>query len=121
MIETQPGNVNWTPVNSSLDKGEGRAMAWQAIAHGADGVAYWQRRSAYGGQEQYHGSLIDQSGRTRPFYEEAKQIGQEFIDLHRGAGSQDVNRGAVLLRIADHERDNGCFGISGRDPEGGKA
>ncbi len=81
LIETQPGNVNWTPVNSTLDKGEARAMAWQAIAHGADGVAYWQWRSAYGGQEQYHGTLVDQSGQPRPFYEELQQLGAEFTAL----------------------------------------
>jgi len=81
LIETQPGHVHWTPVNSALDKGEARAMAWQAIAHGADGVSYWQWRSAYGGQEQYHGTLVDPSGQPRPFYEELRQLGAELAAL----------------------------------------
>src|SRR4030042_1918836 len=34
LMETQPGNVNWHAKNISLNKGEGRAMAWHAIAHG---------------------------------------------------------------------------------------
>jgi len=78
LIETQPGNVNWTSLNNTLNKGEARAMAWHAVAHGADAILYWQWRSALGGQEQYHGTLVDQSGRSRPFYEEAQQIGQDF-------------------------------------------
>ena len=81
LIETQPGHVHWTPVNNALDKGEARAMAWQAIAHGADGVAYWQWRSAYGGQEQYHGTLVDPSGQPRPFYEELGQLGAELAAI----------------------------------------
>jgi beta-galactosidase len=44
-------------------------------------VLYWQWRSALGGQEQYHGSLVDQSGQPRPFYVEAQTIGQEFSRL----------------------------------------
>jgi beta-galactosidase len=78
IMETQPGNVNWAPINNSLDKGKARAMAWQAIAHGADAILYWQWRSALGGQEQLHGTLVDPSGQPRPFYEEAQQLGHEL-------------------------------------------
>jgi beta-galactosidase len=78
VMETQPGTVNWSRVNNSLYKGEARTMAWQAVAHGAAGFLYWQWRSALGGQEQYHGTLVDQSGQPRPFYAEAKQIAEEF-------------------------------------------
>jgi beta-galactosidase len=77
-METQPGCVNWSGVNNMLDKGEARAMAWQGVAHGADAILYWQWRSAHGGQEQYHGTLVDQAGRPRPFYEEVAQLGKEF-------------------------------------------
>jgi beta-galactosidase len=78
LIETQPGNVNWSSINNSLNQGEARAMAWHAVAHGADAVLYWQWRSAYGGQEQLHGSLVDQSGQPRPFYAEAQSLGRDF-------------------------------------------
>ncbi len=78
LIETQPGNVNWSSINNTLNKGEARAMAWHAVAHGADAVLYWQWRSAPGGQEQYHGTLVDQSGQPRPFCEEVQQLGRDF-------------------------------------------
>ncbi|MFN2168067.1 MAG: beta-galactosidase, partial [Anaerolineae bacterium] len=78
LIETQPGTINWKPVNNALNKGEARAMAWHAVGHGADAVLYWQWRSALGGQEQMHGTLVDQSGQPRPFYEEARQLGTDF-------------------------------------------
>ena len=78
LIETQPGNVNWSPLNNALNKNEARAMAWHAVAHGADAVLYWQWRSAPGGQEQLHGTLVDQSGQPRPFYEEAKLFASDL-------------------------------------------
>lgn len=81
LIETQPGSVNWSSINNTLNKGEARAMAWHAVAHGADAVLYWQWRSALGGQEQYHGTLVDQSGQPRPFYEEVQQLADDFATV----------------------------------------
>jgi beta-galactosidase len=78
VMETQPGVVNWAPVNTMLDRGETRAMAWQAIGHGADAVLYWQWRSALNGQEQYHGALVGPDGEPLPIYEEVREEGQEF-------------------------------------------
>jgi beta-galactosidase len=78
VIETQPGFVNWAPINNSLDKGEVRAMAWHDVGHGADAVSYWQWRSALNGQEEYHGTLVGADGTPVPLYSEVQQIGQEF-------------------------------------------
>ncbi|HUJ33098.1 MAG TPA: beta-galactosidase [Candidatus Acidoferrum sp.] len=78
VMETQPGDVNWAAVNNFLNRGEARAMAWQAVAHGADAVEYWQWRSALNGQEQYHGALLGADGTPVPFYDEVKEIGDDF-------------------------------------------
>ncbi len=78
VMETQPGSVNWAPVNTTLDRGETRAMAWQAIGHGADAVLYWQWRDALNGQEQYHGALVGPDGAPLPIYDEVRGIGGEF-------------------------------------------
>jgi beta-galactosidase len=78
VMETQPGHVNWAPINNSLNAGEVRAMAWDNIGHGADAVEYWQWRSAMNGQEQYHGTLLGADGTPVPLYSEVQQIGKEF-------------------------------------------
>ncbi|MFT3890942.1 MAG: beta-galactosidase [Anaerolineales bacterium] len=97
LIETQPGNVNWSSINNVVNKGEARVMAWHAVAHGADAVLYWQWRSALGGQEQYHGTLVDQSGQPRPFYEEAKQLAEDFAKTSNVlAGTTPVSDVALL-------------------------
>lgn len=81
VMETQPGHVNWAGVNNDLHKGEGRTMAWEAVSHGADGFLYWQWRSAPNGQEQMHGTLLDQSGEFAPFAEEVRRIAKEFSQV----------------------------------------
>jgi beta-galactosidase len=97
VMETQPGNVNWSAKNNTLNKGEGRAMAWQAVARGAEGLLYWQWRSALGGQEQLHGTLVDASGQPRPFYNEVQQIAAEFERMSPLlAGSRVSARVAIL-------------------------
>jgi beta-galactosidase len=97
LIETQPGSVNWSALNNTLNQGEARTMAWHAVAHGADAVSYWQWRSAPGGQEQYHGTLVDQSGQPRPFYDEVQQLGRELAAASSLlAGSAPVSRVAIL-------------------------
>jgi beta-galactosidase len=97
VMETQPGFVNWSPVNNALDKGEVRQMAWHAIAHGADTVSYWQWRSALNGQEQYHGVLVGADGTPVPLYDEVAQIGREFATAGPAlAGTSPASEVALL-------------------------
>lgn len=79
VMETEPGSVNWAPVNNALDRGETRALAWQTVGHGADAVLYWQWRSALGGQEQYHGAIVGPDGTPLPIYTEIQQLGKDFV------------------------------------------
>ncbi len=78
VMEMQPGSVDWAGISNSLDKGETRAMVWEAVGHGADCVAFWQWRSALSGQEQYHGALVGPDGGSLPLYAEAQQTAAEF-------------------------------------------
>jgi beta-galactosidase len=97
VIETQPGAVNWADVNNFLNRGEVRAMAWQAIGHGADEVGYWQWRSALNGQEEYHGTLVGPDGTPVPLYEEIKTIGSEFAKVESSLrGTTPVSEVAFL-------------------------
>lgn len=101
LMETQPGNVNWRPVNNVLNLGETRAANWHAVAHGAQAVLYWQWRSAYGGQEQYHGSLLDQSGQPRPFYTEVQQIGRDFQAVANAFAGAEIRPQVAVLNCYD--------------------
>jgi len=103
VMETQPGAVNWHAVNSFLNRGEARAMAWQAIAHGADDVNYWQWRSALNGQEEYHGTLVGPDGTPVPFYDEVKQTAQEFSKAENAfRGTTVMSQVALLYSYDSH-------------------
>jgi beta-galactosidase len=101
LIETQPGSINWKPINSTLNRGEARTMAWHAVAHGADAILYWQWRSALGGQEQLHGTLVDQSGRPRPFYEEAQLLGKDFAAVSPILAGSEIKASVAMLNDYD--------------------
>ena len=97
VMEIQPGFVNWAPVSNMLYPGETRAMAWQAIGHGADGVLYWQWRNALNGQETMHGSIVGPDGTPLPIYPEVTQIGRELAKATPLiAGTHPVSPVAIL-------------------------
>ena len=97
VMETAAGNTNWADRNYTMPKGELRAMAFQAVAHGADGYAFWTWRPALNGVEQFHGALVDAGGRPQPVYAEAAQIGREFAKIRSSiVGTQPVADVAIL-------------------------
>jgi len=103
VIETQPGAVNWAPVNNFLNRGEARAMAWQAIGHGADDVNYWQWRSALNGQEEIHGVLVGPDGTPVPFYDEVSQTAHEFAQVENSfRDTIPVSQVALLYSYDSH-------------------
>jgi beta-galactosidase len=103
VMETQPGAVNWSPLNNFLNRGEARAMAWQAIGHGADDVNYWQWRSALNGQEEIHGVLVGPDGTPVPFYDEAAQTAREFAQVESSfRGTTPVSDVALLYSYDSH-------------------
>ncbi|MBB4839937.1 beta-galactosidase [Sphingomonas kyeonggiensis] len=79
LMETQPGRVDWAPVNRALDPGQVREMAWQAVAHGADAVLYWQWRPAANGQETYHGAVLGQDGKPNPIQPEIARTAADLV------------------------------------------
>lgn len=97
VMETQPGSVNWAPVNNALFPGETRALAWQTVGHGADAVLYWQWRSALNGQEEYHGAVVGPDGSPLPLFGELSQTGDEFAKVSAVvSGTSPVSEIALL-------------------------
>ena len=103
VMETQPGAVNWSALNNFLNRGEARAMAWQAVGHGADDVNYWQWRSALNGQEELHGVLIGPDGTPVPFYDEVSQTAHEFARVESSfRDTAPVSQVALLFSYDSH-------------------
>lgn len=82
LMEQTPSSQNWQAVNALKRPGILRLWSYQAVAHGADSVLYFQWRRGRGGCEKLHGAVIEHGGRedTRVF-REVSQIGAELTAL----------------------------------------
>lgn len=79
LMESTPSQVNWQPYSPLKRPGQMRATEYQAIAHGADTVQYFQLKQAIGGSEKFHGAVISHSQRTDTrAFQEVAQIGHEL-------------------------------------------
>ncbi|GGE52761.1 beta-galactosidase [Pullulanibacillus camelliae] len=79
LMESCPSQLNWKPQNPLKRPGITKLWSYQAIAHGADSVMYFQLRRSIGAFEKFHGALIDHAGHehTRVF-REAAELGKEL-------------------------------------------
>lgn len=82
LVEQSPNQQNWQPYNALKRPGQLRILSYQALAHGADAILYFQMRQSIAGVEKLHGALISHAGHenTRTFKECAK-IGDELKKL----------------------------------------
>lgn len=73
LMEQTPSVSNWHPYNALKRPGVMRLWSYQAIAHGADTVMFFQMKRSIGACEKYHGAVIDHAGHenTRVFREVA--------------------------------------------------
>ncbi|MEU8663066.1 beta-galactosidase [Actinoplanes philippinensis] len=82
LMEQTPSVTACRDVNPLKRPGVMRLWSWQAVAHGADAVLFFQMRAGRGASEKYHGAVIGHAGRsdTRVFREVAA-LGAEFAAL----------------------------------------
>ena len=82
LMEQTPSQQNWQPYNSLKRPGVMRLWSYQAVAHGADTVMFFQLRRSRGATEKYHGAVIEHVGHehTRVFRESAA-LGKELQQL----------------------------------------
>ncbi|MFE0556313.1 beta-galactosidase [Paenibacillus sp. NPDC058910] len=93
LMEQTPSVQNWQPYNSAKRPGVMRLWSYQAVAHGADTVMFFQLRRSIGACEKYHGAVIEHVGHefTRVFREcaelgkELQQLGDRILDARSGA------------------------------------
>lgn len=88
LMEQAPSVTNWQQFAKLKRPGEMRLMSYQAVAHGADAIQFFQIRRSIGACEKYHSAVIDHVGTadTRVFREvtklgeELEKIGGLFLD-----------------------------------------
>ncbi|GFP75692.1 beta-galactosidase [Clostridium fungisolvens] len=82
LMEQTPSQQNWQPYNGLKRPGVMRLQSYQAVAHGADTVMFFQLRRSIGACEKYHGAVIEHVGHenTRVF-RECTKLGEELNAL----------------------------------------
>ncbi|SDE17693.1 beta-galactosidase [Auraticoccus monumenti] len=99
VMEQTPTTTASRDVNPLKRPGVLRLWSWQAVAHGADAVLYFQVRQSRGACEKYHGAVLDHAGRTdtRSFREVAA-LGAELRRLGDAVlGARTPARVALLF------------------------
>jgi beta-galactosidase len=99
LMEQTPSTTAARDVNPLKRPGVLRLWSWQAVAHGADAVLYFQMRQSKGACEKYHGAVLDHAGRTdtRSFREVAA-LGAELRSLGDAVlGARTPARVALLF------------------------
>jgi beta-galactosidase len=88
LMEQAPGRVNWRVVNGMKHPGLMRYHSFQAIAHGADAVMFFQWRQSQRGSEQFHSAMVPHAGKASRTYREISSLGAELKSLSDIAGSR---------------------------------
>ena len=99
LMEQTPSVTNWLPYNALKRPGVMRLWSYQAVAHGADSVMFFQMRRSIGACEKYHGAIIDHVGNenTRVF-REAAALGAELKALgDETLGARARKEAAILF------------------------
>lgn len=99
LMEQTPSVSNWHAYCKLKRPGVMRLWSYQAVAHGADTVMFFQMRRSIGACEKYHGAVIDHVGteHTRVFREitalgeELDHIGEELL------GSRTNAKAAIIF------------------------
>lgn len=96
LMEQSPSQVNWMPQNPQKRPGRMRMLSYQNVAHGADGIMFFQWRQSRAGSEMFHSAVVTHEGseHTRIF-QQAARLGAELHQL-----SPDVVGSRVPAQVA---------------------
>jgi len=98
VMEQQSGQGAWDILPPLPRPGEIALWAYQAIAHGADGIVFFRWRTCRFGTEQYWHGILDHDGQGRRRYAEVQKMGEEIRRIgDLIAGSDTRARVAIML------------------------
>ena len=97
LLESSAGATSWRDINVPKAPGRIRAESLQAVAHGSDGVMFFQWRQAKYGQEKFHSSMLGHRGEKSRSYRETKALGNELARLEPVRGTRVRSRVALVV------------------------
>ncbi|HEY6797753.1 MAG TPA: beta-galactosidase [Kineosporiaceae bacterium] len=76
LMEHSTSAVNWQPVNLAKPAGTMLRNSLAHVAHGADGLGFFQWRASRAGSEKFHSALVPHAGTDTRLWREVVQLGQ---------------------------------------------
>ena len=96
MMEQAAGAVSQWKVNLTKQPGRMRLGSYQAIAHGADAVMFFQWRASRFGQEKFHSAMLPHGGQDTRTWQEVRDLGNELRTLEAVAGARTEAKVALV-------------------------
>ncbi len=99
VMEQSPNQVNWRPQNPQKRPGQLYLQNMQYLAHGADGLLYFQWRQSFGGGEKFHSAMVPHGGGDKSrVYRQVAGLGADLQKMSETIiGSRQKTRVAILM------------------------
>lgn len=98
LMEQTPSVTNWLADNGLKRPGVMRLLSYQAMAHGADTVMFFQMRRSPAGCEKFHGAVIDHVGTNQTrVYQECAALGNELNLLGERIPGSRIHADAAMI------------------------
>ncbi|WP_372349891.1 beta-galactosidase [Streptomyces sp. KL116D] len=97
LLEQAPSAVNWRERNGRKPDGRMELDSWQAVAHGADSVLFFQWRASRGGAEKFHSAMVPHGGSETRIFRDVTRLGAELAATPGLLGSRPERADAALL------------------------
>ncbi|MGM9936414.1 MAG: beta-galactosidase [Candidatus Ornithomonoglobus sp.] len=102
IAEEQSGPAGWDHMGINPEPGQIRLWAYQALAHGGEGIMYFRFKALHYGMEQYWYGILDHDGIPRRRYYEIQRTGEEMKKLEKYIVGKRNNYDALIVRTYDN-------------------
>ena len=98
LMENCPGPTNWQPISKGKKPGVNILAGMQTVAHGGDGVLFFQWRQAQGSSEKFHAAMVSHDCREdNRIYMECAELGSMLKELSENiAGTKREKQAAIV-------------------------
>lgn len=98
LMEQAVASTNWNAFGMTKPPGRMRALSYQALAHGAGGILFFQWRTSRYGMEKFLPGLVPHGGTANSrTWREVCELGAELGQLAGLIGSESRNRVAIIV------------------------
>ena len=98
LMENCPGPTNWQPISKGKKPGVNILAGMQTVAHGGDGVLFFQWRQAQGSSEKFHAAMVSHDCREdNRIYLECAELGSMLKELSENIAGQKRERQAAIV------------------------